>query len=266
MSDSRVYRLEIFVAAAVVAAHANSSSEGFRQRDVKFLFDLFTNWVEGVLHGESSAMQNTQVARFMSSLVREGYARQIGRRRPPAYRLSRVGLIELISRMVDREHLSNREHFLFLYYFISNYRPRIEELIRNEGRQFPYSMRLELQTLLDSSRMLDREIASCERELKKLNRRIEDAIKTSELATDLVGKRTPLEEIVAKAEKLYPYELNSQKPLTELIAGIPKEMRLWELQTGNRKRAEEIWAGSRAILERYLEVLRGLRKTDRVRN
>ena len=39
-------RLQLLLGAATIAAHSTSVQEGFRQRDVRFLFDLFSNWIE----------------------------------------------------------------------------------------------------------------------------------------------------------------------------------------------------------------------------
>ena len=39
----------------------------------------------------------------------------------------------------------------------------------------------------------------------------------------LVFRERPLAEVVKEVERLYPYQLNSQKPLSELIADIPPE-------------------------------------------
>ena len=112
--DSLVERSEIFFATATVGAHANASKSGFRQRDVKFLIELFSNWVESSLGTFSIPVQNTQVSRYLSGLADEGYARRISRKGRPTYRLTRIGLIELISRIVERNYISQKEEFFFL--------------------------------------------------------------------------------------------------------------------------------------------------------
>jgi hypothetical protein len=258
--DSRVTRFELFVATATLGAHANSSQAGFRQRDVKFLIDLFSNWVESSLHENTLSMQNTQILRFLSGLVEEGFARKLSRKTHPAYRLTRVGLIELVSRIVNRPYHTSREQFFFLVYFIKNYKPRIEEMVKAEGKQFPYPLKLELQGLLDARKLVERELEFSGRELKKLENRINDAVKTSELTKQMLREGAAIEEIVKRAEKLFPYELNSQKPLTELIAGIPSEMRQWELESGNLLRTEDIWRPSKVLLEEYIRELKKLKE------
>ena len=45
-ANSLVDRHEIFLCGACVGAHSNSQGEGFRQKDIKFLLELFINWFD----------------------------------------------------------------------------------------------------------------------------------------------------------------------------------------------------------------------------
>lgn len=258
--DSRFERYEIFTATAVVGAHANNPTAGFRHKDVKFLIELFSNWLMTSHLEPVLSVQNTQVARYLKDLVDEGYARKVTRSTYPQYRLSRTGLIELVSRLVSREYFPDRDHFFFLYYFIKNYRPRLEELVKAEGKQFPIALKLELDTLLDVKALVARELAAAERELKKLEVRIEDAKNTSALVTRLTKDEYSFSAIVQEAQRLYPYELNTQKPLTELISELPPEMQRWEMEYGNMHRAREMWGPSQALLVAYIHELRKLQR------
>ena len=256
--DSLIRRQELFVAAAVIGAHANSSGEGFRQRDVRFLIDLFLNWVELSLSAHASLVQNTQVQRYIDRLVKEGFARRISRAKHPSYRLTRVGLIELLARIRAR-NWSEREHFFFLYFFVRCYGPRIAELIQLEGSQFPAALKIEVEALIDARTLVKREMADAERDLAQLESRIKDALMTADLVSTRKKRALSLEDAVLEAERLYPYELNSQKPLRELIGWIPQAYREWELTEGNTRRAEDIWRAQRSIQLQYLEQLKRLR-------
>lgn len=258
-SSSLFERFEIFAASAAVAAHA-SNKHGFRQREVRFLIELFSNWVETALDEHVLPIQNTQVARYLELLVREGYARRMTHKRAPSYRLTRIGLIELISRMTSKSCRSNREFFFFLFYYIKNYKPRIEALIQEEGRLFPYALKVEIDALLDVQRLVEQELTRVEQDIKRVEARINDAMLTSRHASNALRNAVPVETIVKDVEKLYPYELNSQKPLHELIAGIPNDQREWELVTGNTLRAKEIWEPHRTMLRCYLTELKQLCK------
>lgn len=257
-------QFELFVASATIAAHASCDAGGFRQRDVKFLIELFSNWVESGLGGFALPAKNTQVLRYMSALVSEGYARKVSKRGQPCYRLTRTGLLELLMRIVNRNYTGQREHFFFLFYFIRNYKGRILGLVRAEGKQFPPALQLELDALLDESELVRREIKEAERELARIGRRISDAESTSKLMTEGRRKGEALESMVKQVERFYPYELNSQKPLHELISGIPADHRHWELESGNLRRVADIWKPSQRMLQGYYECLQQLAKAARV--
>jgi|GEM_PF-912730 len=254
--DPVIARFETFLASATIAAHARAFKTGFRQRDVKFLLELFSNWLESAMDGPAVQLQNTQIARYLAGLVHQGAARRISRKGPPVYRLTRLGLLELVQRTADRTTKGQRVHFLFKYYFIKNYRSHIESLIKSEGREFPAALRIELEALLNPEALLQEEIAETERDLSKLGLRIHDAQRTSELMIKGRKQGRALAELTREAQRLYPYDLNSQKPLTELIDSIPAELQAWELETGNMMRAAEIWQPIQEMLRGYLAGLR----------
>lgn len=253
--DSHFQRHEIFTAAAAIAAHANFPDANFRQRDFRFLLDLFSNWVESSLSGSFQRIQNTQIQRYLERLVEEGYAKRAVRSARPAYRLTRIGLLELLTRLSDRTPGGRPEHFLFLFYFLSNYGPRIVEVIRKEGSQFPPAMRLEIETLLDCRRLLRDEIAAVERELEKLRERRDSSLRSAEQARQMFAKDVPFPEVTAEIERRYPYDLNSQKPLSTLLQEVPKDLAQWELEIGNRKRPEQIWNPQISILKHFRQEL-----------
>lgn len=259
MREGTIFRsYELFVAAAVIAAHASAPKEGFRQRDVRFLIELVTNWVELSLKGPALAISNTQVQRYLDELVLEGFARRLGRGKFPRYRLSRTGLIELLGRIVPEGLCSQLQHFFFLYYFIKNYRPRIERLIEQEGKQFPLALKLEVEALLDEKALVQHQLHFAQLELKKLDDRITDSLKAGALAAKLYSGDLSTAEVADEVEKLYPYELNSQKPLHELISSLPEDLARWELEIGALQRVEHIWEPTRGLLRAYVQVLQKL--------
>jgi hypothetical protein len=66
-------------------------------------------------------------------------------------------------------------------------------------------------------------------------------------------------------EARYPYELNSTKPLQELIASIAPDQRRWELEDGNVIRAKTIWEPQRALLRELLRQLKTLVAAENAR-
>ena len=111
-------RYETFVSCAVLGAHVNGRARGFRQNDVRFMIEVFTNWVESAEENPSLPVQNTQISRYLDNLIDEGFARAVSEKSFPRYRLTRTGVIEMMSRIVHRPYFNQREHFYFVFYFI----------------------------------------------------------------------------------------------------------------------------------------------------
>ena len=251
-------RYEVFAAAAAIAAHSNHP-EGFRQRDVRFFIELFGNWLELSAGEFSSLVSNTQVLRYLEALANGGFARRAGKRRQPLYKLTRVGLLELLSRIKSIAS-SNRTHFFFTYYFLKNYRSPLERLVRSQQAQFPVAMQLEFENLVDLSTLIDLQIAAAAGDLRRIEARISDAENTSELFRVRSENKVQFEQIVIEAQKRFPYDLNSRKPLIELIDSLPKEQQAWELRWGNQARVSDIWKPQKKLQEAYIDELRRIKK------
>jgi hypothetical protein len=257
-TDALFQRYELFASSAVIAAHANAPDEGFRQRDVRFLIELLSNWVDYTLDGAVLELKNTQVARYLDNLVEEGAAKRTTRGKRPRYRLTRIGFLELLSRLTTIPANIEPAHFLYIFYFLSNYRQRLLDLIQREGDRFPVAMQLEVEDLLDTKALVEEERKRISIELKKLHSRIADSKQSSRLARDLYRRGLSGPEVAQKIEETYPYALNSQKPLSELYSEIPKDIGQWELEEGTLQRCEQLWNPSRVVLNAYMQQLNKL--------
>lgn len=256
--DALFQRHELFVAAGIIAAHSTFEEEGFRQRDLRFFIELFSNWVEITLETVTLELNNTQVARYLTNLCDEGYARRVSRKGHPRYHLTRTGVLEILRRISVREFLPSPEHMFFLNYFVRNYGPRIQSLVEKKGSKFPLALRLEVEELLDIDAILAKEEERANRELQKLDARIRDGSKTSSMTKKLIESGMSLDQVVTEIEKHFPYELNSQKPLSELIAALPDWQKQWELLEGAMLRAQQIWLPTRSMLLGYIQILKRL--------
>lgn len=257
-NTSAVHRLDIFIASSTLAAHASFIEEGFRLRDLRFFCELFLNWAED-LDVSASSLQNTQLARFLADLVKQGFAKRSQRKQVQLFKLTRLGLLELLTRMNSSRHASHPSTVLFRLCFIKSYRHRLEALVEREGAHFPHSLKLEVAALLDLDAIIDQEIAKVERALQRKEQRVEDALKISALAKNLNAAKVPFAQIVDDVESRYPYELNTMKPLHELIASIAPDQRRWELEEGTLIRAHTLWGPQRELLRIFLERLKLLR-------
>jgi hypothetical protein len=68
---------------------------------------------------------------------------------------------------------------------------------------------------------------------------------------------------VAAVERRYPYELNSRKPLTELLASFPALWRRDEIERVAERRAAGLWGPARDLLVAYDRILEGLQRDKR---
>lgn len=257
-SGSATERLEIFIASAGIAAHASFADNGFRLRDLRFFTELFLNWTED---GDTSqpSLQNTQLARYIAQLVAQGFAKRSSRNGVTTFRLTRLGLLELLSRITSSSSIPRPSIALFRVCFIKSYKARLEALVAREGAQFPLSVRLELSALLDVDTLIDQEIKRVERALQRIERRIEDALEASALTKNRLATHMPFSDVVQEVESRFPYELNTTKPLRELIASIAPDQRRWELEEGNALRARTLWEPHRALLRELLNQLKKVR-------
>lgn len=233
--------------AAAIAAHARFTQKGFRQKDLRFLIELFSNWVEATLEGPSLDVENTQIARYLASLIGQGWAQQTDGK-PPRYRLTRDGLMENLSRLVERTHWWPIEEFFFVHYFLDSYRDRIDALITHAGPLYTGPMKLAIGQLLDVRRLVEREEALLAMEIAKLDLRIADSRKTSLIVTTGTAKGRQPAELLQEIQEQVPYQLNNQKPLTELFRETPDENWIWEMEVGSQQRAAKIWIPLKDLL------------------
>jgi hypothetical protein len=248
-------RNELFFATAAVAAHSTFSPDGFRQRDLKFYAELFSNWVEVSFDQFSLSMQNTQLSRFLELIVKEGFAQRVKRGSLPRYRLTRVGLIELLRRCVSKDYTSKPTQFFFLYFFISNYKSRIWNLILREGREFPDALRIELETVLDQNKLLGNQLVYTNKAIQRIQARVDDGKNIVSHIRKKAGLSSSIAELVLDIQKLFPYELNNQKPFTDLIREIPEDQKGWEILEGTRLRSNQIFEPTLRLLIKFADEL-----------
>jgi hypothetical protein len=258
-SGALVLENEPLVAAAVIAAQATLENSGFRQRDVRFFLELFSNWLQSTTGSWTLGLHNTQVQRALDLHAAAGWAARIGKK-PPRYRLTPEGLVELLRRLVHRRNLTRLDEFLLVFHIIDAYGPRLRALVTRRGMLASKTLALDVDELLDPARLVARERAAIAREVERLAIRVEEAKQTSALTRKLLKEKASLAEVVSAVEKRFPYELNSQKPLTELLQDLPVPWRRAELEEIAERRASGLWGPTRELLLAYDRIVAGLVK------
>jgi hypothetical protein len=245
---------ECVVAAGVIAAQATGSEGNFRQRDVRFFIELFSNWMQSTTGSWSLTVHNAQVLRYLDVTVSAGWAKRVGRT-PPTYRLTPEGLLELLGRLGTRRNLTRLDEFFLVYHFFDAYGERLKALVAHSGPLASKTLALDVNKLLDKRALVQRERTMVAREIERLSVRSEESRKISSLAQSLLGRGEPLPRVIGAVQKQFPYELNSQKPMDELLGALPEPWRRAELETAAERRAATLWDPTRKVLEAYDEVL-----------
>jgi hypothetical protein len=248
---------EPLVAAAVIAAQATLESSGFRQRDVRFFLELFSNWLQSTTGSWTLGLHNTQVQRALDLHATAGWATRIGKK-PPRYRLTPEGLVELLRRLVHRRNLTRLDEFFLVFHIIDAYGPRLRALVIRRGMLASRTLALDVDELLDPGKLVLRERSTVARELERLALRVDEARQTSELTRKLFKDKASLADVVAAVQKRFPYELNSQKPLAELLEDLPAPWRRSELEEIAEQRASGLWGPTRELLVAYDRILADL--------
>lgn len=245
------------VTAAVIAAQA-TAAEGFRQRDVRFFIELFSNWLESTTGVHTLTIHNTQVQRHLNALSKAKIARRIGRS-PPQFRLTPEGLVELLRRFVLRTDLMRIDDFFLAFHFLDAYGPRLRAMVTRGGTHASRLVALDLDQLVDPARLVAAERERVARELARLAVRCDESRKASALARQSLGRGAAIESVIREVEEQFPYELNSQKPLTELLSALPASWQREELVENAALRAERLWEPLRKLLTHYDAILADLR-------
>jgi len=246
----------MILAAAMLAAHASHDETGFRQRDLKFFFELCYVWATEFMHDEETAASNMHFARALKQFTASGFAKISSHGRTPRYLLTRAGLLECLHTVTAEASPSRIEETLFAAYFLKNYRATLEGLIKKSAAAFPASVATEIKALLDVSEYKRGVLRKLDRKIERLKAYTNRCIEASAKSKQMLARGAAAEEIVGFLQDFNPYQLNSQKPLKDLYPEIPSSIVSWELTEGARTRAAEIWKPLLDVLERYRKLIR----------
>lgn len=259
-SQSLFSRFEVLVAPAIIGAHANApTGKGFRQRDVRWLIEFFANWIEPSLDPDGLQIKNTQISRYLERLTQDGYALKQMRKSTPRYILNPLGLIELMHRVVQKPYYPQKEHFFFLFSFMVNYKPRVQEIVKAEKKRFPHALLLELEELFNAQSLLERQLYFTKRELKKLQKRMEDQTGAAQLTQSIMQETNDYKTMAEIVEKQFPYTLYTKKPLRQMLSETTQRHGIWELTVGGIRRNRLMWEQIKEMLELHIAQLEKLK-------
>jgi hypothetical protein len=243
---------------SLLAAHAQTGVEGFRQKEVRFYMDLFSNWVFVKLNSEPFPLHNTQIMRSLETMVRLGLVKKMGRKNPPRYKLTRAGFIQMIEDLVTLPLTDTYSEFFFVYLFIVNFKSGILKSIGQGSARIPKSNYIDVEFLLDEKKYLGRQLELVNHEIRQLKEKISDSHRAIDLAVHLKTTGVDVLKILKKVERSHPYELNSRKRVTQTLKEIPESLRLREITLANQNRLHLFWKPKLQHLESFGKTLKEL--------
>lgn len=257
--DSLSNRNAFLFGAASLAAHTTLRNEGFRQRDLKFFVILLGNWLEYEPLDPLKDPSNIQISRHIEFLCSSGFAEVMKRKtRGSRYTLTRLGMLEILGNFFSTARANTFSRIIFIHFFLRAYGANINALIANDKRTFSPSVALELRALLDHRAFLEDRIRSFRLSLNKLRERIRDTADMVDFAKNISRLPLSYEDWAQKLEERSPYQLNSKKPLSELVTDLGEQHARWELTEGSKLRNDLVWSPIARIFEAELKVMQEL--------
>ena len=250
---SASHQFRVFLATSVCASHINHQINGFRQKDVKFYTELFTNWMECHL-GQNYQMQNTQIQRYLDQLV----ARQLlskSKNDIPVYHCKNSGLLELISSIAEVRDDDPLEMIFFQFHVLELYHDLLFNSVSQNMLELPHSLRIELKYLLDSKVLIEKQKVRIKKEIEKLTVRKNETLEMVQTAEKLLKEGKSFETTIKVIEKTFPYQLNNQLNMSALFKKLNPAIQKAELTTNANIRARKLWG---PLIQHYQDHLNRL--------
>lgn len=244
----------------MLAAHSNSLPEGFRQREVRFYMDLFSNWVFVKVNSEPFPLHNTQIMRSLSTMGRLGLVKKMGRSRPPRYKLTRAGVINMLNELISLPLADSYSDFFFVYQFIVGYKSRVIASLKQDTRGYAKTHIMEIESLLNERTFLTKQLELVEYEIELLKERILDSEHAVTLFKELKSKGYDLLKVARAVELKYPFELNSKKRILQVLKNLPESSRESEMTMAIQNRSNLFFKPRLKHLEGFEEILKGLKR------
>ena len=225
-------RLENLLKLATLAAQIQRGNAGFRQKDVRFLYEQLWNW-QSFARGsvQPARLHNTQIQRFLTGMVSVNLLRARTRGPHPSYVLDPSGCFHLTRELRDTALAGSLQEFRLITYFFSAYGERLSA----------YAKSPEVRVFTAEAGLARKRKAIVEEEIvywKERVRVIREVVKQTKAR--LARNEAP-ESIVNYISKTYPYELNYQKTLMEIFDETERPLMVWELVEGNLLRIRRLW-------------------------
>lgn len=245
--------MNTFSSSSLLASHV--TYDQFRARDIKFFYELFSNWFATSAHATSS-IQTIQIQRFLEKKLRSGEVVQKKGSRFH-YSLTPVGVLSTLKEISNPHDGINPKEVYFRVYIISSYAPKIISLMEHKFNSFPFLVKDEIQSLLSVDVIIKNEIEKIDKAIRVFEERRDSALSCAHY----VQKNENLmdfKDILIGIEENFPYEMNPVKPFSQLISELPENFQKYEVTLGMKNRAEMLWMPELESLKSYKKTLAAL--------
>lgn len=235
--------------AAMLAADLAASVDrevhaGFQQRDVRFFYLLFRNWLEVDVRQPGADLDLTQVRRACEALAARGRLRSMPRRRRGGrtprerYQLTLAGVTALVDQLVAPSPTRSFEESLFVVMFAGSYRAHV--IRRVEQASAPVA-RKHVARALDPKTIITGLRRELRRQIDDLEERIAGGEQLRAAAERALAEGADDREVARMMERLSTYQLHNVRPLGELLLSLPTDVRRHEMTVGITARRDVIF-------------------------
>lgn len=239
-------RQEVVLKIAVLAAQIQRGAEGFRPKDVRFVYEQLWNWqTYGAGPAKPPRLHNTQIQRFLEGLRKSRMIRAKGRGPLPIDLLTPNGCFLLAREIRDHALEGSLAEALLIAHFFTGYQDRLVEIAGSR----------EIVPVTDAPALLRSRRIQIEKEIVYWKERVREIREVAEQAKARLRRKDSPETIVADIARTHPYELGYQKPLIQVFDETHRPLMVWELVEGNLLRIRRLWEPRIRILETELQVL-----------
>lgn len=256
LSCYNVTMIKIFYA-ALIATWLNREEKGFRQRDVKFYHDLIIDWMETSPSAKNYTIQNTQMMRFLESLVKKQWLLK-KKGTTPYYTFNNKYFMDLIKESLSISEDDPYDLFFLQFHLASVYKETLSELLFIRGIELSRGQKMDLEHLFNSKLLLRSQKERIEIEINKLDLRKKEVEKMIEFAKQDLASGSDAMDVVGKIEKKYPYQMQYQKSMSKTFADLHPKLRILELTSNSEKRLKTLWDPTENYLRGYLKTLEEL--------
>lgn len=247
--------------AAVIASYGVGRKGVFRQRDVRFFYDLFSNWIDPIPGSRRRVgVQNTQIARFVESLAKSGIAEREtnaseGKKK---YTLSFREMPKLLRQILERDYSDAPAVAFFVFLFCKFYFiPFIHERMRETHKRFHTALR-RLLDIANPGLFIEAQLFYVDERLRGFDRVFAIQEEADELIEEQ-GFEGAADHWLDEVETEVSFFLHSEKPVKKLVRKGGTNRVEWEAKRGRHERLSLLWKSEVERLKIFREQLQQIR-------